>query len=197
MRKILLLLLFICILVCGCGKNETTDEQKTNDTTTIPEKEPTKTEKVQETNTEKIACAVCGEITDCMSYTKKIWNNELGDYLKKAFYLCSDCYLDVVKNETDCINYECIIEDTQLALAFKENYKIISQLEGEGYIKLTPSGFTFDNIEQGIIDQLYVIDPSFDTIKTQKEYSIKVVYGKYPSVIKDIEPVNILDLVSQ
>lgn len=193
MKKLIVLLMIICLATCGCSKQD--EPTTTNTPSTTVTETPTKSESNSETNTDKMACALCGEITDCTGFTRKIWNNDIGDYVKKVYYLCPECYILATKNETDCINYENMIANTQLAVAFKENYKIISSLEGEGYIKMGPLGVTFENIEQGIIDQLYLIDPTLDKIKTQNNYQIIISYGKNVYVAKDIEPVSILDTI--
>ncbi|MBR3646562.1 MAG: hypothetical protein IKN54_09080, partial [Lachnospiraceae bacterium] len=66
------------------------------------------------------------------------------------YYLCDDCYLTASRNETDCINYDNMIANLQLAVTSKEVYKVISFLEGEGILKMGPTGITFDNMEQYI-----------------------------------------------
>ena len=148
MKKLIVLLMIICLDACGCSKQ---DEPTTTDTpsTTVTET-PTKSESNSETNTDKMACALCGEITDCTGFTRKIWNNDIGDYVKKVYYLCDDCYLTASRNETDCINYDNMIANLQLAVTSKEVYKVISFLEGEGILKMGPTGITFDNMEQYI-----------------------------------------------
>lgn len=194
MKKLIVLLMIICLAACGCSKQD--EPTATNTPTTAITETPTKSADT-DSNTDKMACALCGEITDCMAFTRKIWNSDIGDYVKKVYYLCDDCYVTASRNETDCLNYEAMLENTQLAVAFKENYKIISGLDGVGYIIMDQSGVSFDNIEQGIIEQLYVIDPIFEQIKTQKTYKIKITYGKYVTVEKEIAPVSILDTITQ
>ncbi|MBR3645839.1 MAG: hypothetical protein IKN54_05425 [Lachnospiraceae bacterium] len=193
MKKLIVLLMIICLATCGCSKQ---DEPTTADTpsTTVTET-PTKSESNSETNTDKMACALCGEITDCTGFTRKIWNNDIGDYVKKVYYLCDDCYLTASRNETDCINYDNMIANLQLAVTSKEVYKIISSLEGEGILKMGPAGITFDNMEQCIIDELYALFPTLDQVETQKNYQIILSYGKNVYIKRDIAPVSILDTI--
>lgn len=192
MKKLIVLLMIICLTSCGCSKQD--EPTATNTPTTAITETPTKSADT-DSNTDKMACALCGEVTDCMAFTRKIWNSDIGDYVKKVYYLCDDCYLTASRNETDCINYDNMIANLQLAVTSKEVYKVISSLEGEGILKMGPTGITFDNMEQCIIDELYAISPTLDQIETQKNYQIILSYGKNVYIKRDIAPVSILDTI--
>lgn len=186
MKKLSLLLIALCIVLCSCSKSSETPVSETKATNM-----PTQDENVEKSQSVNIACAVCNKITDCTEYTTKKYYVELNDYLEKTYYLCDSCYPLVVQNECDKETYDCLIAYTQIALTDK---KIVPD-EANGKIIIDRTGISFEGFGDSFIESLKTVaDSEFSTMVTSKEYSITV---KDMFIKRERDPKSILEVTSE
>lgn len=160
MKKILILLMMICIITCGCSKEETPAPEPV---TEIPTQEITPTT-IPTFNT---ACAVCGRQTDCKEIIRTRYDLDLQRDIDKAFYLCENCYGDALQDEKDLTVYHDL------------NMALMIALTDEKYMNLNGT-ITIDeygvSASSGLEDLLKYVKDFFDTddLKTSRDYTIEI-----------------------
>jgi len=176
MKKILILLMMICIITCGCSKEETPAPEPV---TEIPTQEITPTT-IPTFNT---ACAVCGRQTDCKEIIRTRYNLDLQRDIDKAFYLCDNCYEGAVQDEKDLTVYH----DLNMALIIALTDEKYMNLEGT--INIGENGIS---VSPGLEDLLVYINGFLDTdeIKTSQNYTFEL---KNHMVYTEKKPKSILD----
>lgn len=103
MKKLIAIVMIICIMLCGCSKSSETpvsDVQPTNI--------PTETLKAEITPTE-MPCDICHKTGNCKPYESKKWNPGKADYDTVLFNICENCWDSVMANEQDIYNYDSIV----------------------------------------------------------------------------------------
>lgn len=167
MKKLITILMIICIILCSCNNAEvpqtqidptpvptlevTATPEPTPEPTLEPTDEPTPTEEILTANT---TCVMCGRITECQAFITNEYNIDLGMFVDKAYYLCSNCYPIAEANKKEVDNYnelklalelyfmsDDVTNDYKIAQAFNETtYK-----NGQYYIKNVDRYVTFDS----------------------------------------------------
>lgn len=162
MKKILILLLAICLLVCGCSKEEPKQESNPVETTS-PTHELTPTA-IPTFNT---TCAVCGRMTDCKEIIRTRYDLDLQRDIDKAFYLCENCYGDALQDEKDLTVYHDLNMALMIALT-DEKYMNLN-----GTITIDEYGISASS---GLEDLLKYVKDFFDTddLKTSRDYTIEI-----------------------
>lgn len=188
MKKVITILIIMCITLCACSK----EESKTSD---IPnESEPQITE-VAEEKIINTTCSVCGRITDCKEYVKRTLNFDIMDYLEKAYYLCDNCYDKVLANEKECDNYNSLVSAANISLTYEEvmDYQ---KSNGDGLITIDPKGISYENICDQMKKTLKdCLGDDFETqITTSRIYTIKIT--DWGGVVREKNPESILDMLS-
>ncbi len=160
--KKLIILLVICLMICGCSKQET-PESKPEPVTEIPTQEITPTA-IPTFNT---ACAVCGRQTDCKEIIRTRYDLDLQRDIDKAFYLCENCYGDALQDEKDLTVYHDLNMALMIALT-DEKYMNLN-----GTITIDEYGISASS---GLEDLLKYVKDFFDTddLKTSRDYTIEI-----------------------
>ena len=176
--KKLIILLVICLMICGCSKQET-PESKPEPVTEIPTQEITPTA-IPTFNT---ACAVCGRQTDCKEIIRTRYDLDLQRDIDKAFYLCENCYDDALQDEKDLTVYHDLNMSLMIALT-DEKY-----MNMNGTITIDEYGVS---ASQGLEDLLKYVKDLFDTddLKTSRDYTIEI---KNHTTYSGNRPKSILD----
>jgi hypothetical protein len=160
MKKLIVLLMIICLATCGCSKEETPAPEPV---TEIPTQEITPTA-IPTFNT---ACAVCGRQTDCKEIIRTRYDLDLQRDIDKAFYLCENCYGDALQDEKDLTVYHDL------------NMSLLIALTDEKYMNLNGT-ITIDeygiSASSGLEDLLKYVKDFFDTddLKTSRDYTIEI-----------------------
>jgi len=188
MKKVITILIIMCITLCACSK----EEPKVSDTPN--ESEPQITE-VPEEKIINTTCSVCGRITDCKEYIKTTYNLDLNDYLEKAFYLCDNCYDKVLVNEKECYNYSSILSAAQISMTYEDvmNYH---KENGDGFITISPKGVSYENICDQMKKTLKdCLGDDFETqMTTSRINTIKIT--EWGGIVQKYKPENILEMLS-
>ena len=160
MKKILILLMMICIITCGCSKEETPTPEPI---TEIPTQEITPTT-IPTFNT---TCAVCGRQTDCKEIIRTRYDLDLQRDIDKAFYLCENCYGDALQDEKDLTVYHDLNMSLMIALT-DEKYMNLN-----GTITIDEYGISASS---GLEDLLKYVKDFFDTddLKTSRDYTLEI-----------------------
>ena len=197
-------------MLCSCNNTEVSQTQidptpvptlevtatpePTPEPTLEPTDEPTPTEEILTANT---TCVMCGRITECQAFITNEYNIDLGMFVDKAYYLCSNCYPIAEANKKEVDNYnelklalelyfmsDDVTNDYKIAQAFNEaTYK-----NGQYYIKnvdryvtFDSNGIHFDFGEKKISDKIkfglvsYLDKMYFENMKTNgKTYKIVI-----------------------
>ena len=178
MKKILILLIMICIITCGCSKEETPAPEPV---TEIPTQEITPTT-IPTFNT---ACAVCGRQTDCKEIIRTRYDLGLQRDIDKAFYLCENCYGDDLQDEHDLNAYETLDNMLSIVLTLDEHFEKIN-----GTVTINSSGVKVSPGLEDLLDKLKNSFDDFDTLKTKWEYTIEIKNMRFYT---DNKPKSILD----
>ena len=176
MKKLIVLLMIICLAACGCSKEET---PKSEPITETPTQEITATP-IPTINTK---CAVCGRIADCKEIIRTRYDLDLQRDIDKAFYLCENCYGDALQDEKD------------LTVCHDLNMALLIALTDEKYMNLNGT-ITIDeygiSASSGLEDLLKYVKDFFDTddLKTSRDYIIEIknnmtYFEKNPKSILD------------
>lgn len=179
--KKLIILLVICLMICGCSKQET-PESEPEPVTEIPTQTITPTA-IPTFNT---ACAVCGRQTDCKEIIRTRYDLDLQRDIDKAFYLCENCYGDALQDEKDLTVYHDLNMALMIALT-DEKYMNLN-----GTITIDEYGISASS---GLEDLLKYVKDFFDTddLKTSRDYTIEI---KNHTTYSGNEPKSILDTLN-
>ena len=148
MKKLIVLLMAVCLVFCGCSK----EEPKTAAPTTEPTQEATTTEPAKE-----------AKITEAATPT--ISDDEL---LKEIYDEIDDAKIATTQN-----NYDAMVSATNIALADESVLKEVAQL-GDGYIDMGPDGIKFDNIGPEMQKAIENTLGNLSDLKFYQKCSIKV-----------------------
>lgn len=176
MKKLITLLMIICLATCGCSKEET---PKSEPITETPTQEITATP-IPPAN---IKCDVCGRTADCKEIIRTRYDRDLQRDIDKAFYLCDNCYEGAVQDEKDIAEFNNINNALMIALT-NEKYMNL-----EGTINIGENGIS---VSSGLEDLLVYINGFLDTdeIKTSQNYTLEL---KNHMVYTEKRPKSILD----
>jgi hypothetical protein len=169
MKKVITILITICILLCGCNKEAPA---------TTPTEQPVSTV-TQEPTVDLPKCALCKNPGTLQEYVVGVWDEELGRERRKAWDVCGDCYNKLKAIEKDAETYNLVFQVAGIALADAEVYKE-NMSSDAGYIIIDQSGIYYENIgakykaslEKNFAD---IFGKNFGTtVYTDQEYTIKV-----------------------
>ena len=132
MKKTIILILSICLILCGCNKEETKTSETTTPTLTESDT-PIISDTEQTSSKIESECQICGEKLRCNVYTKEKWDNDLGMNIEKTYYLCDDCYAKILKNESECDNYNSIVMAANIACT---DEKVITEISKSGKVQI-------------------------------------------------------------
>lgn len=161
MKKVISIVLMICIMLCGCSNEEpkTPDVPKTTDApTTEPTKEPT--QEPTQAPTDSITETPSDDGTGFEDVDKLLSeiNNEI----------------DASKKETDKANYDTLVSYIQIALTDSRIYEEPTS-ELNGYIRINNEGLAFlyisDNVANVILE---TIGSDRKYLTTTGEYYIQI-----------------------
>lgn len=186
MKKLLLLSLILCLIVCGCSKEEPKTDNKPIETTTpttesTPTAEPTPTEKP------KIACQICGRITECNEFIQTRYNAKIDRDVDKAYYLCDKCYAEAETDEADVKTYDELKSYILLATAEKE----VSEKDLHGTVFVSKEGVSYIGVNDTMLNCIHKMFKDDTKFKTSKVYSITI--DKYIDLSE--KPTSILDIL--
>ena len=176
MKKLIVLLMIICLAACGCSKEET---PKSEPITETPTQEITATP-IPTINTK---CAVCGRIADCKEIIRTRYDLDLQRDIDKAFYLCDNCYDGAVQDETDLATFH----DLHLALLIALTNEKYMNLEGT--ISIGEYGIKASPELEDLLGYIKDFNDSKD-LKTSRDYIIEIkndmtYFEKNPKSILD------------
>lgn len=176
MKKLIILLMIICLAACGCSKEET---PKSETITETPTQEITTTP-IPPAN---IKCDVCGRTADCKEIIRTRYDRDLQRDIDKAFYLCDNCYEGAVQDEKDIAEFNNINNALMIALTDEKYINL------EGTINIGENGIS---VSSGLEDLLVYINGFLDTdkIKTSQNYTFEL---KNHMVYTEKRPKSILD----
>lgn len=160
MKKLITLLMIICLATCGCSKQETPEPEPVTET---PTQEITPTA-IPAFNT---TCAVCGRNTECKEIIRTRYSTEFQRDIDKAFYLCENCYDDALQDEKDLKAYNNLYFDIMLSTTQKE----CSDLKGT--VTIYDNGIS---VSKGLEALLTYLEKNFglESYKTSRKYSIEI-----------------------
>jgi hypothetical protein len=192
MKKIIAILIIMCLMLCGCSKAEpqtvtAPTSEPTKEPTQAPTEPPTPTESITETpaNAEQsselqYACELCGS-------TKDLYVCETD---KRSYILCDGCYLDVIRSDTDCKDFQNVFEVIELSFADAEVYEENKSL-GTAYIKVTESGLSYENVGEKLQEKIaYYIELVGIKTYPRQECLISITDGRLTA---EKTPTNLLD----
>lgn len=176
MKKLIVLIIIICLAACGCSKEET---PKSEPITETPTQEITATP-IPTINTK---CAVCGRIADCKEIIRTRYDLDLQRDIDKAFYLCDNCYDGAVQDETDLATFH----DLHLALLIALTNEKYMNLEGT--ISIGEYGIKASPELEDLLGYIKDFNDSKD-LKTSRDYIIEIknnmtYFEKSPKSILD------------
>lgn len=189
--KKLIVILIMCLALCGCSKEEPTPtttptSEPTKEPTKEPTTAPTEAPTVTETPAEDIVeyhCQVCG----VSSNEKPLSVCAKGD---AKYILCDDCYLDIVKSDTDCQIFQNILGIVEIAFADAEVFKENKSL-GTAYIKINESGLSYENAGEKLQEKVNSYLESMGVTEyPHQECLISITDGNLKTEKK---PTNLLD----
>lgn len=226
MKKIMVLLMVICLATCGCSKDEPPvsnpiTETPTQEITATPEPTPTdEPSPTEEVLTAETTCVLCGRITKCTALIDKVWNSDLAMAVDKAYYLCDNCYLqmkesvEVYEKEYDDFTSLHFALNMYFGNADEVNHEIYEQFReviyGVGvkyvdrYVTFDSTGVHFDIKDDYALEKMkfalvpYLGAMYFSNMKTNgSTYEIRISYdGKEYLVLSKTSPKNPLDKLS-
>ena len=176
MKKLIALLMIICLAACGCSKEET---PKSEPITETPTQEITTTP-IPPAN---IKCDVCGRTADCKEIIRTRYDRDLQRDIDKAFHLCDNCYEGAVQDEKDIATFNDLKMALNIAITNEEYMNL------EGTIDISEYGI---NASSGLEDLLKFVNDFFDTneLKTSRDYTIEI---KNNRIYSEKNPKSILD----
>lgn len=132
MKKLITIVMIICIMLCGCSNSSETPVSDTQ-----PTNIPTETPKAEITPTE-MPCDICHKTGLCKPYECKRLDFEKYTYSSTDYFVCENCWNEIMDVEQDRVTYESLIlaahnimSDSKAQLYYKDKYL---------YITLTPDG---------------------------------------------------------
>ena len=171
MKKIIAILIILCITFCACSKSSETpvsSESGTNIPSDTKDGNLTPTATVTIEPTDKpiktiIAdCPICGrKETECKELVKKELDYSCMAYIDKAYYLCDSCYEQIYQNEHDgeIINK---IKSVCWQLKFQDSLKEAAKSELGASIYVSEDGIEY-----------FFESPEFDKILEEKMSDVK------------------------
>lgn len=187
MKKVITILIIICIMLCGCSKSEP-QTTPTTAPTSEPTKEPTQaptvpTEKSNESGL-TIICEFC--------------NESPAEYVYKDHALCYEDYMLALRNETDIQNYNAIIESANIAGTYED---VITELAsmGPAQIYIDQSGVQLKNSGANLLIALESCIPDLMdiTIAQKCEIQVEFVAGVGVKVTKTKPPIYWIDAIGK
>lgn len=183
MKKLIVLLMIICLITCGCSKEETpksnpVTETPTQEIMTTPEPTPT------DEPTLLTTCAVCGKLDECQEIVRTRYSTEFKRDIDKVFYLCNKCYEDAIQDEKDLTTYKNLESMLSIVIATDDRFSEVSGTITIGLNKVT---------SPELKDLLSVLEEKFDdfnSLKTNNIYTIELLEGL---ILTKEKPKSILD----
>lgn len=188
MKKVITIVMIICIMLCGCSKSEP-QTTPTTAPTSEPTKEPTQAPTTAPTETPaketdiEYHCQICG--VSSLEKPLSVCTKGSAKYI-----LCDDCYLDVVKSDTDCKIFQNIFDIVEISFAdakvFEENKTL-----GTAYIKIKESGIIYENAGENLQEKVNAYLESMGVTEyPHQECLISITDGNLKAEKK---PTNLLD----
>ena len=200
MKKVITIVMIICIMLCGCSKSEpqttpttapTSEPTKeptqapTETPTTAPTETPTETpaEPTQEPSDAELICELCME--------------KPAEYIYKDHLLCYDCYFIALKNETDVENYKALVECCNIAATYEDVIKELSSM-GTARIFIGADGVSFENAGANLVLRMQGVLPDLLTMTTAQDCEVQMGLGEYGiSVTMTTKPIKWQDVVGK
>lgn len=207
MKKIITILIILCITFCACSKSAETpvsSESGTNIPSDTKDGNLTPTATVTVEPTEKpiktiIAdCPICGrKETECKEFVKKQYDTTLRTDIDKAYYLCDTCYEKVLENEHDCEIYDKIYKQLIVLITDdKLKEEIISvTLYSEYYLRIDTEGVEFTEVCPLTTKAIKENIPGIEKMTTSEPLWFAIYCNEEQDMlmIKPDRPVNILN----
>ena len=149
MRKLVVLMLVICMVLCACSK----EEQQTK----------IDTPQVTEALVVEEHCENCNKKTVLKEYK----------YNEKYMYLCDDCYAELETKVNDYDNYETLISAAYLACTYDDAMAETMEL-GVCEISIGPDGVSFENVGEKLKKHLLDCCPEMMELTTSNKYSFEI-----------------------
>ena len=123
MKKLITIVMIICIMLCGCSNSSETPVSDTQ-----PTNIPTETPKAEITPTE-MPCDICHKTGLCKPYECKRLDFEKYTYSSTDYFVCENCWNEIMDVEQDRVTYESLIlaahnimSDFKAQLYYKDKY---------------------------------------------------------------------------
>ena len=183
MRKVITILIILCITFCACSKSTGTpvsSESGTNIPSNVKDGNltPTATPTIEPTDkpikTIIADCPVCGrKETECKELIKKELDYSCMAYIEKAYYLCDSCYEQISQNEHDgeIINK---IKSVCWQLQFQDSLKEVAKKGDSIYVSKDGIEYFFESPE---FDK--VLKEKMSDIENPTTYKMYIIDLKY------------------
>lgn len=160
MKKLFLLLMIMCLVLCGCSKEET-QPTPTSVPTLEPTQAPTEAPAEKPDSSLKIICEFC--------------NEEPAEYVYKDHCLCFDDYMLALNNETDIQNYNALVEAANIA---GTNEDVIMDLAsmGPAQIIVNKDGVQLKNSGASLLIALESCLPDLKDMTIKQDCEIQVEF---------------------
>lgn len=171
MKKVITILMLMCITLCACSKEEPKTETTTPDVTETPVVEE-----------------------HCEKCNKKAVLKEF-KYGKQYFYVCDDCYTELDENITGCENYNAIVAAANIASTYEKVTDEVKEL-GDGYITIDKNGVTLENIGNETKKAMLNCLPDLMDFRSPSKGVVKISFSKatsYIMVTREETPTNLIE----
>ena len=159
MKKVITIVMIMCIMLCGCDKTDTPTAKAPDSTTTTPTKEPTQEPTKEQSTPEPTKEETSNDTTPTISAEELI--EEI------------NAEIDESQMNTTIANYDSMYIAANIALAnpdvLDETFKL-----GDGYIKMSPDGITFENISPALQNEIANFLGDLSELKFYQKCSIKI-----------------------
>lgn len=126
MKKVIIILMILCIMLCGCSKAANEPASTTSTTNTPTEVEKAEITPTKEPTPIEMPCDICHKTGMCKPYECKRLDFEKYTYSSTNYYVCENCWNEIMDVEQDRVTYETLISAA---------YNIMSDPKAQLYYK--------------------------------------------------------------
>lgn len=159
MKKVITIVMMMCIMLCGCDKADTPATKAPDSTTTTPTKEPTQEPTKEQSTPEPTKEETANDTTPTISAEELI--DEINAEISES------------QAKTTLLNYDSMVSAANIALCTPSVIDELSKL-GTGHIVMSPDGIVFDNIGTEMQKELQNILGDLSDMKFYQECSIRI-----------------------